>query len=161
MSPLEKYRRALRRALDTANEELGYLESTQGEVLAATPERVLEVSQSAGRMATRLERRGRVLQRRAEQLAEALGSDGASLTQLMKRVEAAPRAELETIAASLRLRGGALEAERRRFRQSLQLGHAVVRGILHSMVQDEPPVGSRRFYRGRRPAHVGVLNRKA
>ncbi len=159
MKQLERYRRALRRALNAAEAELGYLQSTSDELLSASPERVLELGAGASRLALRLERRGRVLRGRAQALAGVIDADGPEVGQLTAQLEPAASAELQLIVRELRTSGGALGDARQKFRDSLHMGHTVARSMLRSIAGDAPV--PRRASGLATTSRLGVLNREA
>jgi len=164
MTPERHYAHALDGALRSAERELAHLRATRRELLVGSPEAIEAAGQEAARRSGRLTRRIAVLEQRARDLARAIGADGPGFRQLAPRLAPEVRERLAARIAALSAAGADVQRERRRFREALVIGRAVVRELLDGLTQgavSHAPLRQRTSRGIRRPVTCGALNREA
>jgi hypothetical protein len=155
------YARALERALTATQRELDFLNSTREELLVAPADRIVELGKGAGRLASRLERRGKVLSGRATALAEALRAEENTFTSISGRMQSVRRDELASLVATTRSSGLALVKERKRYRETLRIGHLALRHMLERLTGPGESGRPKRRGGSAQVRRVGVINVRA
>lgn len=158
----DHYARALERALASATREAEHLRATRQDLLVGSPEAIEAAGHEAARRSGRLTRRSAILEQRARELADLLGAEGPSFSQLAAHLPDDARARLSEQVEELTQAGLDLQRERHRFREALVIGRTVVRTLLDGLTRGDATAVDRRTTRGlRRPVTCGALNREA